>query len=254
MAVRCHDHKSTILWSINYERILFTMSKVIMAVGAHTGDAQLTCGMLLAKYAMAGDHIITVDLTAGERGTPKGLTPEEFRPQNVAAAAEFAKMLGGESIVFDTPDGELYDSKEIELKLARIMREKQVDTVLYHWPNSMHKDHIAASKITENAIFFASLPTFDLDGLKPAPIRRTLFAENWEDPEGFTPYIYFDVTEAFSLWKDAIRKLWLTEHSNDFKYLQYYEALSKMRGALIKVEHATAFDVHSYEKKIKGEI
>ena len=66
------------------------MSKTIMAVGAHTGDAQLTCGMLLAKHAMAGDKIITVDLTAGERGTPAGLTPEEFRPQNVAAAADFA--------------------------------------------------------------------------------------------------------------------------------------------------------------------
>lgn len=230
------------------------MSKTIMAVGAHTGDAQLTSGMLLAKHAMAGNHIITVDLTAGERGTPKGLTPEEFRPQNVASAAEFAKTLGGESIVFDVPDGELYASKEIELQLARIMREKQVDEVYYHWTYSMHKDHINASQITENAIFFASLPTFDLDGLKPAPIRRTLFAENWEDAENFEPYVYFDVTEAFPLWKEAIVKLWLTEHSNDFKYLQYYEALSRARGALIKCQHATAFGVHGYEKRIKGDI
>lgn len=230
------------------------MSKTIMAVGAHTGDAQLTSGMLLAKYAMAGDKIITVDLTAGERGTPLGMTPEEFRPQNIAAAQEFAKMLGGESYVFDSPDGELEVTKENELRLARLMREKQVDVVLYHWKNSMHKDHIAASKITEDAIFFASLPTMPLDGLKAAPIRRTLFAENWEDPEGFEPYVYFDVTEAFPLWKDAIRKLWLTEHSRDFKYLQYYEALSRMRGALIKTEHATAFGVHSYEKRMKGEI
>lgn len=230
------------------------MSKTIMAVGAHIGDAQLTCGMLLSKHAMAGNHIITVDLTAGERGTPKGLTPEEFRPQNIAAAGEFAQMLDGESFVFDEADGELYDSKEIELRLARLMREKQVDEVLCHWTNSLHKDHIQASLITENAIFFASLPTFELDGLKAAPIRRSLFAENWEDAEGFEPYIYFDVTEAFPLWKDAVRKLWLTEHSNDFKYLQYYEALSRMRGALIKTEHATAFGVHSYEKRMKGEI
>ena len=42
--------------------------KVIMAVGAHTGDAQLTMGMLLAKHAMMGDKVIIVDLTAGERG------------------------------------------------------------------------------------------------------------------------------------------------------------------------------------------
>lgn len=230
------------------------MAKTIMAVGAHIGDAQLTCGMLLAKYAMAGDKIITVDLTAGERGTPKGMTPEEFRPINVAAAAEFATMLNGESIVFDVPDGELIDTQEIELKLARIMREKHVDMVLYHWPKSMHKDHIAASKITENAIFFAGLPTFELDGLPAAPIHKTLYAENWEDSQDFVPYVYYDVSEAFPLWKEAICKLWLTEHSNDFKYLRYYEALSIARGCLVKAEHATAFAVAEYSKRIKGEL
>lgn len=230
------------------------MSKTIMAVGAHTGDAQLTCGMLLAKHAIAGDKIITVDLTAGERGTPAGLTPEQFRPQNVAAAADFAKGLGGESIVFDIPDGELYASQEIELKLARVMREHQVDAVLYHWPKSMHKDHIEASKITENAIFFASLPTFSMGDLAPAPIRSFMHAENWEDSEGFVPYYYFDVTEAFPLWKENIKKLWLTEHSRDFKYLRYYEALSIMRGALIKVDHATAFAIPDYSKRVKRDL
>ena len=50
------------------------MSKTIMAVGAHTGDAQLTSGMLLARHAQQGDKIITLDLTAGERGTPAGFT------------------------------------------------------------------------------------------------------------------------------------------------------------------------------------
>ncbi|MBR3874455.1 MAG: PIG-L family deacetylase [Clostridia bacterium] len=227
------------------------MSKTIMAVGAHTGDAQLTCGMLLAKHAMAGDNIVIVDLTAGERGTPLGLTPEEFRPQNIEAAAEFAKGLGGKSIVLDSRDGELYDTKEIELQLARIMREHQVTNVLYHWPNSLHKDHIQASKITENAIFFASLPTFPLDGLTPAPIRSFMHAENWEDSEGFVPYYYFDVSEAFPLWKENIKKLWLTEHSRDFKYLRYYEALSIMRGAMIKVDHATCYGIPAYSKRVK---
>ena len=230
------------------------MANTIMAIGAHTGDAQLTCGMLLAKHAMAGDKIITVDLTAGERGTPLGMTPEEFRPQNVAAAGEFAKMLGGESIVFDIPDGELYASKELELKLARIMREKQVTKVLYHWKNSMHKDHIQASIISDHACFFAALSTFDMDGLAPAPIRSMLYAENWEDSEGFKPYFFYDVTEAFPLWKEAIKKLWLTEHSRDFKYLRYYEALAITRGALIKTDYATAFGIDEYAKRVKQEL
>lgn len=227
--------------------------KTVMAVGAHTGDAQLTCGMLLAKCAMQGDRIITLDLTAGERGAPAGMSTKEFGEMNRASAGEFASMLGGKSIVFDTPDGELDYSKELAVEIADVMREYQVSTVLYHWKNSMHKDHIAASKLTTDAIFYASLPTFERP-LPPAPITQFLYAENWEDSEGFVPYAYFDVSEAFPLWKDAVRKLYLTEHSRDFKYLQYYEGLARMRGALIKAEYATAFGIDEYARRVVMDI
>ena len=230
------------------------MGKTIVAVGAHTGDAQLTCGMLLAKHAMAGNRVITIDLTAGERGAPPSVPVEEFREMNIASAGEFARMLGGESIVLDARDGELQESREAELQLARILREKQADAVLFHWRNSMHKDHIEASRITENAIFFASLAAYNLDGMPHAPIRQMLYAENWEDAEGFVPYCYFDVTEAFPLWKEAVKKLYLTEHSKDFKYLRYYEGLAMARGALIKMDYATAFAVADYAKRIKVDI
>ena len=43
------------------------MSKTIMAVGAHTGDAQLTCGMLLAKHAMNGDRVRATILARREK-------------------------------------------------------------------------------------------------------------------------------------------------------------------------------------------
>lgn len=227
--------------------------KTILAVGAHTGDAQLTCGMLLAKHALAGDRVVIVDLTAGERGAPKGVPQDEFRAQNVAGAEAFAKALGGESVVFDVPDGELYPGKEIELRLARVMRQHQPSALLCHWPKSMHKDHVAASAIATNAGFYASLGSFPMN-LPAAPIRSTLFAENWEDAEGFAPYCYFDVSDAFPVWKDAIRKLWLAEHSRDFQYLRYYEALAITRGAMIRADYGTAFGVEAHCKRVKWEL
>lgn len=222
--------------------------KTILAVGAHTGDAQLTCGMLLAKHAMAGDKVVIVDLTAGERGAPQGVSVKDFGKRNIESAAKFADMLHGESIVLDIPDGELYPSQEMVLRLAQIMREKRASAVLYHWKNSIHKDHTAAYTITKNAIFFASLPTFD-HPLPPAPIGRAMFAENWEDAEGFSPYFYFDVTEAFPLWKEAVKNLWLAENSASFKYLRYYEALSVVRGAMIKCDHASCFGTTEFGKR-----
>ena len=229
------------------------MSKTIMAVGAHTGDAQLTCGMLLAKHAMHGDRVVIVDLTAGERGTPAGWTVPDFRAYNVECAKKFAEKIGGESIVLDTPDGELLDTPEKELELADLMRQYKTDAVLYHWKNSLHKDHEAASRMTENAIFFASLTTFERP-LPPAPIRSFMCAENWEDEQDFTPYYYFDVTESFPVWKEAIRELWLAEHSTSFPYLRYYEALSIVRGARIGAEHATCFGTSPTAKRQKMDL
>ena len=107
--------------------------KTIMAVGAHTGDAQLTSGLLLARHAQQGDRIITLDLTAGERGTPAGFTQESFRQYNIECAGQFAEMLGGKSIVLDTPDGELEYSQDLAIRIGDIMREYEVSTVLYHW-------------------------------------------------------------------------------------------------------------------------
>ena len=229
------------------------MAKTIMAVGAHTGDAQLTCGMLLAKHAMHGDRVVIVDLTAGERGTPAGWTVRDFRAYNVECAQRFAKKIGGESIVLDTPDGELYDTKEEELRLAELMRKYQVNAVLYHGKNSLHKDHEAAHLITDHAIFYASLSTFE-HPLPPAPIRSFMCAENWEDEPEFSPYYWFDVTESFPVWKEAIKELWLAEHSTSFKYLRYYEALSVVRGARIGVDHASCFGTSPTAKRQRLEL
>ncbi len=55
------------------------MEKTIMAIGGHIGDAELTCGGVLATYALKGYKIITVALTGGERGNPPHLTVEEYR-------------------------------------------------------------------------------------------------------------------------------------------------------------------------------
>ena len=224
------------------------MAKTIMAVGAHIGDAQLTCGMLLAKQAMQGDRVVIVDLTAGERGTPAGWTTPDFRKYNVECAAKFAEKIGGESIVLDTPDGELYDTKEQELALATLMRKYQVNAVLYHWKNSMHKDHMAASRITDNAIFYASLPTFEHE-LPRAPITKFLYAENWEDAQDFKPYVYMDVSQGFALWEKAINHHAFTVHGS-FPYKEYYSHLKRLRGIQGRKGYCECFMIPKEQYKL----
>ena len=226
--------------------------KHIMAIGAHIGDAELTCGKTLAKHSILGDCVTTVAVTAGERGAPPGSDSakiEEFRKQNIASAEEFAAALGGKFINVGYPDGEAPDDKELRLKLCDIIRAEKPDAVLTHWIHSMHVDHETTSKAVNDAIYFAGLMGLERDN-PPHGASGPYYAENWEDSHGFVPYIYVDVTEGYDLWEGAVKKLWLTLNSPWFKYLEYYDALSRSRGALAHKKRAECYAVSPHNMKL----
>jgi len=226
--------------------------KRIMAVGAHIGDAELMCGLTLAKHAVLGDRAITVAVSAGERGAPPGFDKaaiEAFRLKNIASAEEFAATLGGAFYNVGYTDGEIPDDKELRLKLCDIIREEKPDIVLTHWTDSLHVDHIVTSKAVMDGIYFAGLLGFER-ALPPHSASGPYYAENWEDANGFTPYIYIDVAGGYELWEKAVKKLWLTENSPWFKYLEYYDALSRARGALAHKKRAECYAVSPYSMKL----
>ena len=222
--------------------------KHIMAIGAHIGDAQLTCGKTLARHAVLGDKITVVDVTAGERGAPPAMRVEDFKQMNINAADEFAKMLNGQSIVLNYRDGEVPENEEIKFEIGDLIRREKPDVILTHWSHSMHKDHTATSRVVKDAMFYGGLSTIERE-LPSHSARGPYFADNWEDSHGFEPYIYVDVTEGYDLWHEAVQKLWLTNNSPWFKYLEYYDALSRARGAVVNKKRAECFAVDPYSMK-----
>ena len=78
-----------------------------------------------------------------------------------------------------------------------------------------------------------------------------MYAENWEDAEGFEPLYYFDVTDAFSLWKEVAKSIYVTQHSKFCNYLRVYEAMAIIRGNIIKTEYASAFRPYEHKMFIK---
>ncbi len=214
----------------------------IMAIGAHIGDVELSAGITLAKHAKLGHDITTVALTAGERGAPPTIPMDEFKQMNIESAAKFAKMLGGQSIVLDYRDGEVPVNEEIKFRICDIIRAHKPDVLITHWKNSIHKDHTNTHKVVVDGHFYAALATMERED-PPHWAKGPYYAENWEDSEGFSPYVYMDVTEGIDLWRDAVKQLWLTENSPWFKYLDYYDALSITRGALIRKARAEVFAV-----------
>lgn len=223
--------------------------KCIMAIGGHIGDAELTCGGVLATYALKGYKIVTVALTGGEKGNPPTMTPEEYRVQKEREAREFAEMLGGEAVVFPYADGELPDNEEVRWALADLIRQYRPRILMTHWHSEMHRDHEITHQVVKDAQFYAGLAAFQRE--LPAHFAAgPYYAENWEDAAGFEPYTYIKVSpEGFALWQKAIEKHWFAVNSTSFHYKVYYEHLMAMRGCLARAEYAEAFNIDEYLKK-----
>ena len=228
------------------------MAKTILAIGGHIGDAELTSGGIMASNAVDGGKNYTLALTAGERGNPPGMTPEEYRVQKIAEAEAFAALMNGKAYVFDYPDGELPNNEEVRYKVANIIRDVRPDVIVTHWKSTMHKDHNNAHLIVPDAQFLASVVECDrIKGKRHyAPVY---FAENWEDEADFQPYIYVDITRGFDLWCEGLKKHWFIMNSKDFCYYDYYTSLARVRGCLNKTKYAEAFNVFDRGKRIKRE-
>lgn len=224
--------------------------KVIMAIGGHIGDVELTSGGVLATMSLKGYQIITVALTGGERGNPSHLSVADYRKQKEQEAETFASMLGGKAIVFPYQDGELPDNAEVRYALCDLIRQYRPCALLTHWKNSMHKDHEATFRIVKDAQFWAGLPGIERE-YKAHFASGPFYAENWEDSVGFQKYVYMEVSpEGFELWKKAIETHWFTVNSTSFHYKEYYEHLMKCNGCLARTEYAEAFDIDEEQKKI----
>lgn len=203
--------------------------KTILAVGAHIGDMELTAGGLLAAAAAKGGHIVTLALTAGEKGAPAGADVQAYRNQKIAEAKSFAEALGGEALVLDHPDGQLPDDDAVRFEVCDIIRAVRPDILVTHHEKSMHKDHMTCHRIVVDAWFYAAIEGFKRE--LPRHFARDLyFAENWEDAQDFKPYVYLDVTEGYERWYEAIAAHRFTVESKSFPYREYYAHLKRLRG------------------------
>lgn len=229
------------------------MEHTILAVGAHVGDMELTAGLLLAACAAEGGHIATLALTAGEKGAPACADVADYRSHKVAEAKAFAARLGGEAQVLGYADGLLPDDDEVRFAVCDIIRRIKPDILITHAQNSMHKDHAACHRIVEDARFYAGIAGFER--ALPAHFARTLyFAENWEDAVGFEPHVYLDVTAGYELWKEAVATQWFATHSTSFPYLEYYDALSRVRGIEARTGRAECFMIPSEVRRVLGKL
>ncbi len=226
-----------------------TSARTILAIGAHAGDAELTSGLLLARQRMRGDRVVILHLTLGEGGNAR-LSPEAYGAQKRREAIAVGAALGAEVIFAPYRDGELPNDEPTRRYVADVIRRVKPTYIVTHWRESLHKDHATAHALVRDAVLLASLTGVVTDNPPHRGVRGVWYAENWEDADGFRPYIYVDVTGAMERWRAAVAKYEFVGGAiSTFRYLDYYTALATVRGAEARKTHAVGFDVESYAKR-----
>lgn len=223
--------------------------RTILAIGAHAGDMEVSCGALLRLHVRCGDRVVLYHLTLGEGGNPS-LSPAEYGAQKKREAEAIARAMGAEVLFGPYKDGEIPDTEEARRLVADVIRQVAPTHIITHWRNSIHPDHAKTHRIVNDAVLLASLEGVVTEHPRHRGVKGIYFTENWEDPEGFAPYFYVDVSEVFEEWqKWIVTYQFIKGGISSFPYLDYYSALARVRGAEAWTRYAVALTVDPFERK-----
>ncbi len=115
-------------------------------------------GGTIAKLTEQGHDVLLLDMTNGEP-TPHG------DPQTRAVeAAKAAEILGVKRRLLDLPNRMLQHDIESRHLVAGVIREHQAQIVFTPYFQDAHPDHVATTRIVEDARFDAKLTKIDLPG------------------------------------------------------------------------------------------
>jgi N-acetylglucosamine malate deacetylase 1 len=129
-----------------------------LVIGPHPDDQELGMGGTVAKLIKQGHAVHLVDMTTGEP-TPRG-TPE-LRLKESARAAE---ILGVKRTPLGLVNRQVQHTLEARYKLAAVIREHKPNVLFVPYPTDAHPDHVAVTRIAEDARFDAKLTKTDIPG------------------------------------------------------------------------------------------
>jgi bacillithiol biosynthesis deacetylase BshB1 len=175
------------------------MAVDVLAIGPHPDDVEMTCAGLLVKMKSRGYSTGIVHLTCGELGS-RG-TPEEREREAAEAAAlvgvDHMEILGRDK---GFADGGVRVTEETTRRLAEVVRRLRPRLVVAPYPRDPHPDHANAGLVASEAVHFAELRNYDIEG-EPHFSGQIVYAMY---RTVFEPTFVVDVTEEFETKRRAV--------------------------------------------------
>lgn len=173
----------------------------VIAFAAHPDDAELSMGGTLAKLSENKLNVGIIDFTEGELGT-RGTVETRY-----SESAEASKILGisyRENLKI--PDGKVKLKEEYVNKVVAKIREFQPKIIFAPYFNDRHPDHIGASQIVKEAMFFSGTPKYitsvnSIEQEAYRPEKLYYYMQTYE----FAPSFVYDISETFEKKMNAIK-------------------------------------------------
>lgn len=168
----------------------------ILVFGAHADDAEIGMGGTIAKHTAAGYRVGICDLTEAEMSSNGTV---ELRRQEAAIASSVLGLSARSNLAL--PDRGLQPSREqIEAIVAEIRRSQPRIVFAPYWVDR-HPDHVACSKLIEEAVFNAKLRNY-LPQLPPVQVEQLIYYYI-NDVESVS--LAVDVTSTYDAKREALK-------------------------------------------------
>jgi bacillithiol biosynthesis deacetylase BshB1 len=211
----------------------------IMAVGPHPDDIEIGCGGVLYRSAQEGKQNIIIDVCPSQlssRGTTVTRIQEAEKARTILWANKRDNLL--------LCDGNLCDSYDHRLIVAKKIRQYRPEIVLLPWSFDRHPDHEGTAQMVKNGVFYAGLPKVDCDGLAPHKPRLLLHYMIWYETEPdliipLTPAEFDKKMEAFLSYE--------SQYDTNSRWLEYIKARHIKRWAAIGQPYGEGFSLYSHK-------
>lgn len=215
----------------------------VLAVGAHPDDVEIYCGGTLARFALAGHHVMMAYATNGDKGHLR-IPPAELAVIREREARAAAAVIGAEVFWMGFPDGELFYDRQTREAFIDLLRQARPDLILTHWLEAYHPDHVATGQLAFSASYLSTVP--HIRTVHPASDRiPRIYYMDVDHDVRVEAAEYVDVTEVYNLKRQMLaahesQLVWLREHDG-IDVMTEMEARDRALGRQCGVAYAERF-------------
>jgi bacillithiol biosynthesis deacetylase BshB1 len=169
----------------------------IVVVGPHPDDQELGMGGTIARLARQGHQVHLIDMTNGEP-TPFGSVETRARE-----AADAAETLGVQRTLLGLTNRQVTHDIPSRHALAALYRVHRPNVIFVPFPIDAHPDHVAVTRIAEDARFDAKLTKTEIPG-EPWYPKRIIYYYCTHLRMNFNPTFCIDISDEIELKMKAI--------------------------------------------------